>query len=103
MVLCGASHNPPEYNGLKVYGADGGQIPPDAAEEIIRIINKIENELIIEVASEKDMLESGLLTYMGKKVNSAYIEQLKTLQLNTDMIKDVGNLLSHCIYYTSTS
>jgi phosphoglucomutase len=76
-VVITASHNPPEYNGFKVYGEDGGQIPPEAADSIIQYVNSIENELTIEVADEQELLSSGLLTYIGEEIDQAYIERLK--------------------------
>lgn len=89
-VVITASHNPPEYNGFKVYGEDGGQIPPEAADTIIHYVNAVENELMVEVAEEQELLTSGLLTYIGEKVDNAYLEQLKTLQLNPDMVREVA-------------
>lgn len=92
-VVITASHNPPEYNGFKVYGEDGGQIPPEAADTIIHYVNAVENELMVEVAEEQELLTSGLLTYIGEKVDNAYLEQLKTLQLNPDMVREVAKNL----------
>ena len=89
-VVITASHNPPEYNGFKVYGEDGGQLPPEAADIIIRYVNTVENELTVEVAEEQALLDGGLLTYIGEKVDEAYIEQLKTLQLNPEMVASVA-------------
>jgi len=88
-----ASHNPPEYNGFKVYGEDGGQLPPEAADTIIRYVNLVENELAVEVAEEQELLASGLLTYVGEKIDNAYVEQLKTLQLNPEIVASVANKL----------
>ncbi|WHY66787.1 phospho-sugar mutase [Neobacillus sp. SuZ13] len=89
-VVITASHNPPEYNGFKVYGEDGGQLPPEAADTIIRYVNTVENELTVEVADEQELLTSGLLTYVGEAIDHAYTEQLKTLQLNPEMVASVA-------------
>ncbi|WP_411334052.1 phospho-sugar mutase [Metabacillus indicus] len=81
-IVITASHNPPEYNGFKVYGEDGGQLPPGAVDQISSYIDAIENELLIPVSDEQTLLDEGLLVYIGEKVDAAYLQQLKTIQLN---------------------
>ncbi|MCY9027089.1 phospho-sugar mutase, partial [Priestia megaterium] len=89
-IVITASHNPPEYNGYKVYGEDGGQLPPNAADTIISYVNEVENELTIPVREEKELLQNNLLTYIGEEVDAAYIEQLQTIQLNREIVEEVG-------------
>ena len=89
-VVITASHNPPEYNGFKVYGEDGGQLPPEAADIIIRYMNQVENELTVEAANEQDLLKEGILHYIGPEVDQAYIEKLKTIQLNRELVSRVS-------------
>jgi len=90
-IVITASHNPPEYNGYKVYGEDGGQLPPAAADIIISYINNVENELAIPVKEEQELLAEGLLTYIGAEVDAAYTEALKTIQLNRELVQQVGD------------
>ncbi|MQR87693.1 phospho-sugar mutase [Bacillus megaterium] len=89
-IVITASHNPPEYNGYKVYGEDGGQLPPAAADTIISYVNAVENELTIPVQQEQELLQNDLLTYIGEEVDAAYNEQLQTIQLNREIVEEVG-------------
>lgn len=88
-VMVTASHNPPEYNGYKVYGDDGGQLPPKEADELIEFVNKVENELALEVASEEQLIAEGLLQYVGEEVDDVYLEYVQKIQLNRNVIEQV--------------
>jgi phosphoglucomutase len=90
-VMVTASHNPPEYNGYKVYGDDGGQLPPKEADELISYVNQVENELSLEVADESDLLENGLLQYIGEEVDDIYLDYVQKIQLNREVIEEVKN------------
>ncbi len=90
-VMVTASHNPPEYNGYKVYGDDGGQLPPKEADELISYVNQVENELSLEVADEADLLENGLLQYIGEEVDDIYLDYVQKIQLNREVIEEVKN------------
>ncbi|MBB6454517.1 phosphoglucomutase [Salirhabdus euzebyi] len=87
-VVVTASHNPPEYNGYKVYNEDGGQAPPAQAEEIVKLVNEVENELLIEVASKEDLEQKGLLKWIDTEVDKAYMDALNTISLNPTVIKE---------------
>ncbi|MGG5253470.1 phospho-sugar mutase [Neobacillus sp. SM06] len=84
-IVITASHNPPEYNGYKVYGNDGGQLPPASADEVIAKVNEIENELLIEVESEDKLRAAGLIVTIGTEIDNAYIEKLKTISENPEL------------------
>lgn len=84
-IVITASHNPPEYNGYKVYGKDGGQLPPALADEVIAKVNEIENELLIEVDSEKSLRAAGLIVTIGAEIDQAYTEKLKTISENPEL------------------
>ncbi|MGJ7919376.1 phospho-sugar mutase [Neobacillus sp. LXY-4] len=81
-IVITASHNPPEYNGYKVYGPDGGQLPPDSADQVIAKVNEIENELTIEVADEQSLKDKGLIVIINEEVDQAYLEKLVTISEN---------------------
>ncbi|RYM05786.1 phospho-sugar mutase [Sporolactobacillus sp. THM7-7] len=90
-IVITASHNPPQYNGYKVYNASGGQLPPAEADEVIQFVAAAPDELRIKVADEEALKAEGLLEVIGEKVDSAYQEHLKTLSLNPEAIKKVGS------------
>lgn len=92
-IVITASHNPPEYNGYKVYGEDGGQIPPQAADTIISYVNAVENELTVPILEEAELLEQGLLSYIGEEIDKAYVGALQTIQLNRELVENVGSEL----------
>lgn len=93
-IMITASHNPPEYNGLKVYNEDGGQITPDEAKEIIAYINRVENELTIPIMDKAELEAKELLIWLGDEVDNAYLEQLLLIsRLDVDELqreKDLG-------------
>ncbi|GGK37177.1 hypothetical protein GCM10010965_32520 [Caldalkalibacillus thermarum] len=86
-IVITASHNPPEYNGYKVYGPDGGQVVPGVANEIIARINEVENELGVEVAAEDELRAFVLLKMIGPEIDEAYTTCLKTISLNPELIE----------------
>ncbi|MBT2653717.1 phospho-sugar mutase [Bacillus sp. ISL-18] len=87
-IVVTASHNPPEYNGYKVYGSDGGQLPPEAADIVITKVNEIENELLIQVSSEEELSQAGLIKTIGSEIDQAYIEKLKTISENPTLAEE---------------
>ncbi|HJV31564.1 MAG TPA: phospho-sugar mutase [Bacillales bacterium] len=84
-IVVTASHNPPEYNGYKVYGCDGGQLPPDSADQVIAKVNEIENELLIHVDQEDKLKAAGLIVTIGTEIDQAYIEKLRTISENPEL------------------
>ncbi|MDZ5606651.1 phospho-sugar mutase [Bacillus pseudomycoides] len=89
-IVLTASHNPPEYNGYKVYGEDGGQLPPKEADELISYVNEVEDELTVEVADVEQLKADGLLHMIGQEVDDAYLAELKTVIINKEMVQEVG-------------
>ncbi|BBW97351.1 phospho-sugar mutase [Geobacillus sp. FSL W8-0032] len=87
-IVITASHNPPEYNGYKVYGEDGGQLPPAVADEVIRYVNEVENEIAVCVEDEEVLKQKGLIRIIGKEIDDAYIDAVKTISLHPELAKE---------------
>ena len=89
-VVITASHNPPEYNGYKVYWEDGGQIVAPYDKEIITEVNNITNYDDVKTISKEDAISLGLYNVIGIEIDDRYIEELKKLILNPDVIKEMS-------------
>lgn len=89
-IMITASHNPAAYNGYKVYGEDGGQMPPADADALTRYVRSIENPLKIEVLTEEEVKHSGLLHIIGEDVDLPYLENVKTVTIDQDLINEMG-------------
>lgn len=90
-IMVTASHNPPEYNGYKVYGEDGGQLPPKEADELTRYVREVEDVLSIEAADEEELREKGLLEIIGSEVDEAYLEEMKAVTVDPDLVQRMGD------------
>ncbi|OLN23776.1 phosphoglucomutase [Domibacillus antri] len=78
-IVITASHNPPEYNGYKVYGPDGAQLAPEAADRVIEKVNAARDELRIQVEEESVLKDKGLIQMIGSNMDDDYAEKLVTI------------------------
>ena len=86
-IMITASHNPPEYNGYKVYWSDGAQIVPPIDKGIIDEVLSIEDFSLIKTINKNEAIEAGLLNYVGEEIDDAFINALKSSCLNPEIIK----------------
>ncbi|MBX6395220.1 MAG: phospho-sugar mutase [Alicyclobacillaceae bacterium] len=89
-VVITASHNPPEYNGYKVYGPDGCQAVPELAGAIYREIAEVDDPFAVPVADEKEAVESGLLRRIGAEIDDRYIARVRALSLSGGAAETAG-------------
>lgn len=87
-VVITASHNPPEYNGYKVYGPDGAQLALEPADQVIQYVDDIENELVLEIEEEQVLKQKGLIEIIGEEIDASYNEQLLTLPENPQLAEE---------------
>ena len=89
-IMITASHNPKEYNGYKIYGEDGGQMPPKESDMITGYIRQIKDIFNIQLADEQEMLNNGLEVIMGEDVDHAYLEHAKEVTINKSLAQKYG-------------
>lgn len=85
-IVITASHNPPEYNGYKVYWEDGAQIVEPTDKEIIAEVNAIDDFSKIKTMSKEEAIKQGLYNEIGEEIDNRYIEELKKLVVNQEAI-----------------
>ncbi|MBJ7641039.1 phospho-sugar mutase [Weissella confusa] len=88
-IMITASHNPKEYNGYKIYGEDGGQMPPKESDIITASIREADM-FEVPVKDEAELVEAGLLVKIGKDVDDVYLAEVKTVTVNQELIDTVG-------------
>ena len=91
-IMITASHNPPKYNGYKVYWEDGAQIVAPKDRAIIEEVNNIKNYEDAKTMEKQEAINSGLYNVIGKEIDDSYITELKKLSLNTEKIKEQEDL-----------
>lgn len=88
-IVITASHNPPEYNGYKVYGPDGAQLLPEAADQVINYVKAIESELSIVVEEEEALKDRGLIQIIGEELDTSYNEHLLTIPEDSKLADEI--------------
>ena len=97
-IMITASHNPPKYNGYKVYWDDGSQIISPRDKDIIAKVRGITDFKEIKTMNREEAIEKGLFNVIGKNMDDKFINKLKSLVLNPEIVKEQGKKLK--IVYT---
>lgn len=97
-IMITASHNPPKYNGYKVYWDDGSQIVSPRDKDIIAKVRDVKEYSEIKEISKEEAIENGLLNFIGTEMDDKYINTLKALILNPEIVKEQGKDLK--VVYT---
>lgn len=97
-IMITASHNPPEYNGYKIYNEDGAQFLPEKADELTRYVKQVAHPFEVQIGDQKDLKDRGILKLIGAKVDKSYLGMMRSVSLNPKLIEDNATELK--IVYT---
>lgn len=90
-IMITASHNPAAYNGYKVYGADGGQMPPEDADNLTKYVRAVENPLTVAVGDKTTLLGSGLIEILGDRIDNAYLKEMEAVTIDRELVSEMAN------------
>lgn len=92
-IMITASHNPKEYNGYKIYGEDGAQMPPKESDLITKYIREVDDLFAIKVASKEELIDAGVLKVIGAEVDQDYLDQVKAVTINKELVAEEGKTM----------
>jgi phosphoglucomutase len=96
-IVITASHNPPEYNGYKVYGADGGQLVPESAERVLAHIQAISGIGQVKRLSKEEADAKALITTVGPQLDELYLKAVTSVSLHPEVVKAISDDF-HIVY-----
>ncbi len=97
-IVVTASHNPPKYNGYKVYWDDGSQIVAPRDKDIISKVRSITDFKEIKTISKEEAVNKGLFNVVGTEMDDKYINTLKSLVLNPEIVREEGKKIKNSLY-----
>lgn len=88
-IVVTASHNPPKYNGYKIYDEDGCQLVPRYADKVIEYVNNVEDVFSVDYVDYDEAVKNGLIEIIGDEIDGKYLDAVDTVQLNPDIDKNI--------------
>ena len=92
-IMITASHNPKQYNGYKIYGEDGAQMPPKESDLITEYIRKVDDLFAIKVADQDSLINEGLLKIVGSEIDKEYLDEIKSVTINQELVAEEGKVM----------
>lgn len=92
-IMITASHNPKQYNGYKIYGEDGAQMPPQESDMITKYIRQVKDIFGVKVADKDALIEDGTLKIIGDEVDKAYLEEVNQVTINHELVAEEGKTM----------
>ena len=92
-IMITASHNPKQYNGYKIYGEDGAQMPPKESDMITKYIRQVKDFFGVKVADKDALIEDGTLKIIGDEVDKAYLEEVNQVTINHELVAEEGKTM----------
>lgn len=93
-IVITASHNPPNYNGYKIYDEYGCQYTPQYADQIIKKVEEVTDVFSVKTEAIETLEAKGLLSYIGKEIDDAYIDMVLSIRIHPDVEKKIGIVFS---------
>lgn len=92
-IMITASHNPKEYNGYKIYGEDGAQMPPKESDMITKYIRQASDLFAIKVADTDQLKSAGMLKVIGDNIDQAYLAEIKNVTIDQELVAKEGQTM----------
>lgn len=92
-IMITASHNPKQYNGYKIYGEDGAQMPPKESDLITKYIREVDDIFAVKAADREELISDGTLKVIGSEIDQAYLAEVKNVTVDPELVAEEGKTM----------